>query len=101
MTAYRLAKMVGPTGRVYAFEPDETNFEYLLLNIEMHGLSNVTPVKAALSDKTGNCGLLHGWNDERGAERVALVWRGGEQPSGGDAGPTGCVRAVWIGAQLH
>jgi FkbM family methyltransferase len=53
MTAYFLAKMVGPTGKVYAFEPDDTNFENLLLNIEMHQLANVTPVKAALSDKTG------------------------------------------------
>jgi FkbM family methyltransferase len=53
MSAYLLSKMVGPTGKVYAFEPDETNYDYLLLNIERHGLSNVTPVKAALSEKTG------------------------------------------------
>jgi FkbM family methyltransferase len=53
LTAYFLAKMVGPSGKVFAFEPDETNYEFLLRNIEMHGLVNVTPVKAALSDKTG------------------------------------------------
>lgn len=53
MTAYFLAHMVGPEGRVYAFEPDETNYKFLLRNIEMHSLANVTPVKAALSDKTG------------------------------------------------
>ena len=53
MTAYFLAQMVGPTGKVYAFEPDETNYKFLLRNIEMHQLANVTPVKAALSDKTG------------------------------------------------
>jgi FkbM family methyltransferase len=53
MTAYFLAQMVGPEGKVYAFEPDDTNYEFLLRNIEMHGLANVTPVKAALSDKTG------------------------------------------------
>lgn len=53
MSAYFLAQMVGPTGSVYAFEPDETNYDYLLRNIEKHGLLNVTPVKAALSDKTG------------------------------------------------
>jgi FkbM family methyltransferase len=53
MSAYFLAQMVGPTGEVYAFEPDETNYEYLLRNIEKHELSNVRPVKAALSDKTG------------------------------------------------
>ncbi len=53
MTAYFLAQMVGPSGKVFAFEPDDTNYEFLLRNIEMHGLANVTPVKAALSDKTG------------------------------------------------
>lgn len=53
MSAYFLAQMVGQEGKVYAFEPDETNFEYLQRNLEMHQLSNVVPVKAALSDKTG------------------------------------------------
>jgi FkbM family methyltransferase len=53
MTTYFLAQMVGPAGKVFAFEPDETNYEFLLRNIEMHGLANVTPVKAALSNKTG------------------------------------------------
>jgi FkbM family methyltransferase len=53
MTACLLAEMVGPSGLVYAFEPDETNFEYLLRNIGRHRISNVIPVKAALADKTG------------------------------------------------
>jgi FkbM family methyltransferase len=52
-TSYFLAQMVGPSGRVYAFEPDDINFEYLLRNIEMHHLANVVPVKKALSGKTG------------------------------------------------
>jgi FkbM family methyltransferase len=53
MTACLLAQMVGPNGLVYAFEPDETNFQYLLRNIGRHCLSNVIPVKAALSRHTG------------------------------------------------
>ncbi len=52
-TSYFLAKLVGSAGRVYAFEPDDDNFEYLLRNIEMHQLTNVIPIKKALSDKTG------------------------------------------------
>ena len=44
--------MVGLTGKVYAFEPDDTNYEFLLRNIELHQLTNVIPVKAALSGKT-------------------------------------------------
>jgi FkbM family methyltransferase len=53
LTTYFLAQMVGPAGRVYALEPDERSYEYLLRNIELHRLSNVTPVKAALSVRTG------------------------------------------------
>jgi FkbM family methyltransferase len=53
LTSYFLAEMVGPTGKVFAFEPDDTNYEFLLRNIDMHQLASVTPVKAALSDKTG------------------------------------------------
>jgi FkbM family methyltransferase len=52
-TAYSLAKMVGVEGRVYAFEPDDTNYAFLLRNMEMHQIANVVPVKAALSGKTG------------------------------------------------
>ena len=53
MTAYFLAQMVGPTGKVYAFEQDDTNYGFLLRNIEMHKIANVFPVKAALSGTTG------------------------------------------------
>ena len=52
-TSYFLAQMVGPSGRVYAFEPDQNNYNYLLQNIEMHKLRNVILVKKALSGSTG------------------------------------------------
>lgn len=52
-TSYFLSQLVGPHGKVYAFEPDDRNFEYLIRNIEMHDMKNVVPVKKALSDKTG------------------------------------------------
>ena len=52
-SAYFFAQMVGPSGRVYAFEPDEDNYSYLIKNIELHGLRNVIPVKTALSGETG------------------------------------------------
>ena len=53
-SSYFLAQLVGPSGKVYAFEPDDDNFEYLLRNIEMHHLTNVVPVRKALCDKTGS-----------------------------------------------
>ena len=52
-TTYFLAQAVGQTGHVFAFEPDARNFQYLCENISRHRLSNVTPVKKALSGSTG------------------------------------------------
>ncbi|ABF41845.1 Methyltransferase FkbM [Candidatus Koribacter versatilis Ellin345] len=52
-TSYYLAKMVGPTGKVYGFEPDANNYSYLLKNIELHSAQNIIPVKKALSGTTG------------------------------------------------
>jgi len=52
-TAFFLSQMVGPAGRVYAFEPDESNYAYLLKNLDLHGLRNVQPVKKALSRCSG------------------------------------------------
>lgn len=52
-TTYFLARMVGSGGKVYAFEPDEHNFQFLLRNIEMHQLENVIPLQIALAGATG------------------------------------------------
>ncbi len=52
-TAFFLSQMVGPSGRVYAFEPDESNYAYLLVNLEKHAVTNVYPVKKALSGMSG------------------------------------------------
>jgi FkbM family methyltransferase len=57
-TSYFLAQLVGPQGRVYAFEPDNHNYEFLLKNIELHGLKNVIPVKKALSATTGSAEFI-------------------------------------------
>lgn len=52
-TSYFMAKMVGSSGKVYAFEPDQNNYTYLLKNIELHNLRNVIPVQKALAGTTG------------------------------------------------
>jgi FkbM family methyltransferase len=52
-TTYYFSRMVGPTGKVYAFEPDDHTYDYLLRNIALHQLENVVPVKKALSAETG------------------------------------------------
>jgi FkbM family methyltransferase len=53
VSAYYFSQMVGPTGKVYAFEPDPLNFSLLQRNIVRHGLTNVTAVQIAISDSSG------------------------------------------------
>ncbi len=53
MSTYRLSTLVGPTGRVIAFEPDPATFPFLIRNIEYHKLSNVVPIQAAVLDRGG------------------------------------------------
>ncbi len=47
------ARLVGPQGRVYAFEPLPRNLAYLRRHVAMHGFDNVTMVEAAVSDSSG------------------------------------------------
>lgn len=46
-----LARLAGPAGHVYAFEPDPRNFEALTANTA--NTAHVTPVAAAVSDQPG------------------------------------------------
>ncbi|MHA1146033.1 MAG: FkbM family methyltransferase [Candidatus Helarchaeota archaeon] len=47
------AKLVGETGRVYAFEPEPKNYAVLIKNIEVNGYENVISAQKALSNKRG------------------------------------------------
>ena len=48
-----LSEIVGPSGRVHSFEPDETNFAILRRNIALNALSNVEAQRVALADFDG------------------------------------------------
>lgn len=48
-----LAAQVGPSGHVYAFEPERKNFELLRRNVELNSLANVTLIRKAVSDHAG------------------------------------------------
>ena len=52
-----LADKVGKNGKVYAFEPDVTNFEILVKNIKENKLENVVAVNAAVGSKLGKLKL--------------------------------------------
>ena len=49
----KLARLVGPTGKVWAFEPDQNNYSLLTKNVNANKYHNVSIVKKAIADKTG------------------------------------------------
>jgi FkbM family methyltransferase len=79
VSAYHFAQRVGPTGRVYAFEPDAGSFEYLQRNIELHRLTNVTAIPIAVAGRSGRRSFNN--DSSQGAAFSDLVFRGGASPS--------------------
>ncbi len=53
MTTYAFSQMVGATGHVYAFEPDDLNRRYLSENLQRLNVKNVTIVDWAVDKTTG------------------------------------------------
>ncbi|WP_107763496.1 FkbM family methyltransferase [Coprothermobacter proteolyticus] len=52
-TALWFSKAVGPQGKVYAFEPEPSNFEKLKANLERNKVTNVIPLQLAVSETEG------------------------------------------------
>jgi len=59
-TALWFSKAVGPQGRVYAFEPEPSNFEKLKANRERNKVTNVIPLQLALSENEGEMQITSG-----------------------------------------
>jgi FkbM family methyltransferase len=47
---FLFSRLVGPTGKVFAFEPHPTNFHILQNNVTRHRLTNVVMLQKAVSD---------------------------------------------------
>jgi FkbM family methyltransferase len=69
------ARLVGPEGHVYAFEPSPRTAGALRGNVELNQLENVTVVEAAVSDRDGTMAF-----DEVGevSQEARLIPRGGQ-----------------------
>jgi FkbM family methyltransferase len=52
MYAIPMARLVGEKGRVHSFEPEDKNYDRLLVNLAINGLKNVTVVKSAVFSET-------------------------------------------------
>ena len=70
------AVMVGPNGRVLAFEPDPSNFRALQRNVEVNGLQNVDLVNAALGETEGLVTLYENLDNDGGH----ALWPPGRHP---------------------
>ena len=55
-----LAKLVGPTGKVFAFEPDPRNLALLKKNVEYNNYKNVIIIPKAVSNVNDKCTLYTG-----------------------------------------
>jgi FkbM family methyltransferase len=53
----KLSELVGPSGRVVAFEPVPATFALLAANVQLFGNRNVTLINAAASDRAGLAGI--------------------------------------------
>ena len=74
------ASRVGPSGKVFSYEPDPRNFNLLKKNITVNGFKNVMAIPIALSDCAGTRKLFfgdnqttHSFSDKRGAGRSESV----------------------------
>jgi FkbM family methyltransferase len=58
-----LSRAVGASGRVFAFEPDPHNYALLLANLAANHMTNVSPQRTAIGERSGECLLcLNPWN---------------------------------------
>jgi FkbM family methyltransferase len=63
------AKLVGKSGKVYAFEPDPNNFALLKKNVKINGYNNVVLINKAVSNKTEKL-KLYLCEDNNGDHRI-------------------------------
>jgi FkbM family methyltransferase len=53
-----LTLATGPSGQVYALEALPANYEVLVKNIELNGLTNVTPIRGVAADRDRVLGVV-------------------------------------------
>ena len=69
------ASVVGPSGRVYCFEPEPTNYKQIIDHIRANGLKNVIPFHGAASEETGVLDLFVETGND-GGHAIWDLWEG-------------------------
>jgi len=80
------SRLVGPTGRVLAFEPEPLNFELLIRNVVENSCENVTAWPYAVGASLGYADLNLTWPASTASHSIAV------RPAGG----SGSVRVVTV-----
>jgi FkbM family methyltransferase len=65
-------KIVGPAGKVWAFEPSTQTYGSLIRNLRLNGCVSVTPAKVALGEKSGCSMILKRDAGQQDGERYLL-----------------------------
>ena len=69
-----LSQLIGPKGKVLAFEPSPTTYDYLIRNLHINACDNVLAYQVALSDKEES-GLLYESARTSGDNRMYMPQR--------------------------
>jgi FkbM family methyltransferase len=75
--ALTMARLVGPAGRVYAFEPVKKTYRELRRNLELNGVTNVVALRYALGK--GTAGVIEMNPIHPGEEGGTSVGHGGDR----------------------
>lgn len=67
-----LAKLAGPEGRVYAFEPQRKIYRELVYNMRLNGAANVVPLRVALGERAGVIEMAQATPGNEGGTQVGL-----------------------------
>jgi FkbM family methyltransferase len=80
-----MAKRVGDTGRVVAFEPEQRSYQKLLANVALNGLTNVLALQLGLGEERRDVPLYGGqeycfnlWQKGQELHQTAEIWPGDE-----------------------
>lgn len=65
-----IAKRVGVNGKVFGFEPDPTNYQRCMSNLNLNTFKNINVLHSGLGEKKSNGYLKVGVKDNRGMNRV-------------------------------
>jgi FkbM family methyltransferase len=78
---FELSRLVGPTGKVFAFEPVAYNFSMLMATINKARLQNVEPMNLALSDRTGSRTMVipDSSTGHHSLAKFAVEWESGRE----------------------